>query len=130
MTLTPNFSIGQEDLTKQKWACPNEENKDKEGFCVSREEKREAYRLERGGKGLESTNHGYTPVIVLAVARTLEEISSRHSKQSKAEEDGHRRRPRGTLRLTSEAERDLDMTRKPPTSLIFTYKENGSLGGL
>lgn len=66
MTLTPNFSIGQKDLTKQKWACPNEENKDKEGFCVSREEKREGYRLERGGKGLESTNHSYTPVIVLA----------------------------------------------------------------
>ena len=64
--INPKFQHRPEGFDKAERACPNEENKDKEGFCVSREEKREGYRLERGGKGLESTNHSYTPVIVLA----------------------------------------------------------------
>ena len=58
-----------------------------------------------GRKGLESINHSSTPVMVLAVSRTLEEISSRHSKESKAEEDYHERWQSGAVHPAHETYR-------------------------
>lgn len=52
IALTLDVTIGREDLTKQTWTQPKSKSTDEEGLCVSRQERREGYRVQRGRRVL------------------------------------------------------------------------------